>query len=306
MYIALGNFEHAPIGTRVTEILQDYCVVDLETTGLNSFFDETLEICALRVRNNVIVDSFCELVKPERDIPPFIIELTGITPEMVKNARPIKEVLYDFLDFVQDDVVLGHNITFDLHFLSNDSNYYFQKPFLNNYINTLPWARKVFKNFDNHKLSTLAQGLQLSSPSHRADADCIATKGLYDKIIEVAKEKNIDLSQKNTSKRLKASDVYTTRTEFDENNPFYEKVCVFTGKISIARKEAWQMVDDVGGHHKDTLTLDTNFLIVGNTDYMSNLKGEKTKKLQKAEKMIQDGYDLQILTEETFLSLIKS
>lgn len=303
MFITFGKIQQAPIGSRVLELYQNYCVVDIETTGFNSLFDDIIEICAIRVRNGNILENFCELVKPDNDIPAYITELTGITPAMVENARSLQQVLPDFLDFVKDDIILGHNITFDLHFLSDSSNYLFHKPFLNNYINTLPLSRRAFPNIDKHTLKALSEQLSLSPPSHRAEADCIATKHLYDKITATAAEHNIDLFKRN---QVKASDVVATTNEFDENNPFYNKVCVFTGALSIVRKEAMQLIANVGGINGDTVTKTTDFLIVGSTDYSASLKGEKSSKLKKAEKLIELGQDLQILTEETFLSLIKS
>lgn len=73
---------------RLLELRNDYSVIDIETTGLNPGWDEIIEMTALRVRNNQIVDTYSSLVKPSQTIPPFIEKLTGITNEMVVNAPP--------------------------------------------------------------------------------------------------------------------------------------------------------------------------------------------------------------------------
>ena len=58
-------------------IINDYCVLDTETTGLSAYYDEIIEIGILRVRDNNIVDQYSQLIKPECEIDPFITSLTG-------------------------------------------------------------------------------------------------------------------------------------------------------------------------------------------------------------------------------------
>lgn len=175
----------------------------------------------------------------------------------------------------------------------------------NYYIDTLPLSRRAFPDAQNHKLKTLSLLLGLTAPTHRAETDTLCTKELYDAICKAAKEHNIDLFAKHSkTSPLKASDIKSDKVDFDESHPFYGKVCIFTGALSFPRRKAMQMVVDVGGINGDTVTKSTDFLIVGSTDYIASLKGEKSSKLKKAEKLISDGQDIKILTEQTFLSLI--
>ena len=67
----------------IKEIINDYCVLDTETTGLSSYYDEVIEIAILKVRGNEIVDKYSQLIKPQYEIDSFITLLTGITNEMV-------------------------------------------------------------------------------------------------------------------------------------------------------------------------------------------------------------------------------
>ena len=64
-------------------IINDYCVLDTETTGLSAYYDKVIEIGILRVCNNQIVAQYSQLIQPEYEIDPFITQLTGITNEMV-------------------------------------------------------------------------------------------------------------------------------------------------------------------------------------------------------------------------------
>lgn len=63
----------------IKKIIDDYCVLDTETTGLSAYYDEIIEIGILRVRNNEIVDQYSQLIQPESPIDSFITSLTGIT-----------------------------------------------------------------------------------------------------------------------------------------------------------------------------------------------------------------------------------
>lgn len=304
MIIDIGITNDKPErGTRIKELRQDYCIVDIETTGYNPGWDEIIELCAIKVRNGLITDKFVSLVKPNEAIPDFITEMTGITSEMVATAPSLNEILPAFVSFVGNDIILGHNVTFDLNFITFETTQLLGQPFLNNYMDTLLLSRKVLPSASNHRLLTLANEFNLPSPAHRADADCITTKALYDLICKTVEEQNINPFAHAVNK-LHAEQITTQNTGFDESNPFYQKMCVFTGALSFTRRNAMQMVADVGGINGDRVTKETDFLIVGSTDYVANLKGAKSSKLKKAEALIANGQDIKILTEETFLQLL--
>lgn len=163
----------------LTELADDYCVIDLETTGLSSSNDDIIELCAIKVRNNIITDSFTSLVKPESYINSFISNLTGITNEMTKSAPTIENVLIKYLEFIGNDIVLGHNVTFDINFIREKSLKCYNKDFLNNYIDTCKMSRKICP-LKHHKLNQVAQYYNIdASGHHRAKQDCIMTYGIY-------------------------------------------------------------------------------------------------------------------------------
>lgn len=97
--------------------VSDYVVVDIEKTGLDPQWNDIIEFGALRISDGKVIDSFTSLVNPGYEIDNFIIELTGITNEMLATASDIKAVLPKFLDFVGNSIVLGHNVNFDINFI---------------------------------------------------------------------------------------------------------------------------------------------------------------------------------------------
>ena len=127
--------------------MQEYVVVDLETTGLDPYSGcEIIEIGITEIKNNQIVRNYSRLIKPESIIPPIITEITGITNEMVKNEDSIENVLPRFRKFLGDRTMIAHNAKFDLKFL----NYYLRKydlPTIDNHICTLEMLKKCKSNF---------------------------------------------------------------------------------------------------------------------------------------------------------------
>ena len=91
------------------QIISDYCVLDTETTGLSSYYDEVIEIGILRIRDNKIVGRYSQLVQPKYEIDSFVTSLTGITNKMVANMPSILDVKEEVLSFIGDDIINGNN-----------------------------------------------------------------------------------------------------------------------------------------------------------------------------------------------------
>lgn len=307
----------------------NYTVVDLETTGLEFQYDDIIEISAVKVRNGEITDKFSSLVQPpmktiyfqdsegefvKRDcyVSDFISELTGITNEMLETAPNIKEVLPSFKGFIGDDILVGHNIvSFDGNFLCCAFQKHMKSEFRNDYIDTRRISRWILKDLNHHRLSDIASffGIEYEG-AHRAEKDCMITNdcfgmlkvetekqyGSIDAFMDFLKEK-----KKNGKYSVHAKDIETALDEIDIENPFYGKYCVFTGKFDkITRKEAMQIIKNLGGENEDTITKKTNFLIIGNIDYSKSIKDGKSTKMKKAEKYKKAGQEIDVISEDTF------
>lgn len=134
--------------------INDYVAVDIETTGLSPKTNEIINIGAVRYRNNMAVDEFDVLIKPERPIPPFITGLTGISNSMVAKAPRIASVLPLFIDFIGRDIILGHNVKFDINFLNFAMEAQGYDAFITRYIDTM-WMARSFRK--NNRLETLVR-----------------------------------------------------------------------------------------------------------------------------------------------------
>ena len=110
------------LGNGIIAFPEDYTVIDLETTGLDPKNELIIEFAAVKVRENKVVDPFQSLCDPGYPIPPVIEALTGITTEMVRCCPNPRSVLPDFLDFVGDDYIIGHNVLFDVRFIAKSAD----------------------------------------------------------------------------------------------------------------------------------------------------------------------------------------
>jgi len=166
------------------EFPYSYTVIDIETTGLSAYHNEIIELSALRVRNHEIVSEFSSLIKPGGKINYFISNLTGITNQMLENAPDITKILPEYINFISDDIVLGHNVNFDIEFINKNLKKYFNNGFSNNYIDTMMLSRKHC-NLKSNKLQSLAHHYKVDlTGHHRALNDCKITNKIYLKIKE--------------------------------------------------------------------------------------------------------------------------
>ena len=172
------------LGNNIDEFVPDYVIFDFETTGLNPYGgDRIIEISAVRVINHEVADEYSTLVNPEMPISPEATMVNGITDDMVENAPGMKEALSGFVDFIGDDILVGHNIkSFDMNFLKTECMRQFKgKVPTNDYVDTLLLARRCMPELAHKNLTVLAEHFGLSSEgAHRALADCLMNQKVYE------------------------------------------------------------------------------------------------------------------------------
>lgn len=157
-------------GNADTSLEGTFICFDIETTGLSAARDKITEIGAVKVVNGKITDSFSTFVNPGISIPRKIVELTGITDAMVKDAPSQSEAVASFLEFAGDSVLVAHNAPFDTSFIrktcediGREYNY--------TSIDTVAISRAIFTDIKNCKLDTVAKYLRLGSFNHHRAID---------------------------------------------------------------------------------------------------------------------------------------
>lgn len=295
-------------GKSLIHIPNSYIIFDIETTGLDPRYNEIIEIAAIKIVNNMKVDTFSTLVKPEYEVKGYITKLTGITNEMLNKAPLLNEVLPDFIKFIGEDIIVGHTVNFDINFIYDNSEKLKLPLLKNDFIDTLRLSKKLIPELSSYKLSNLADYFNINKDgNHRALKDVEITHELLNNLREIINKnyENLESYKKLfiPKKRIKLNlkDIKTNNTEFDENNIFYNKNIVITGKLEkMLRREVAQIIVDLGGNVSDKINTKTNYLILGNNDYNPKLNGNKSSKLKKAEELKLKGQDIEILSENIF------
>lgn len=158
------------------------CVaLDLETTGLDHDQDAIIEIGAVKFDGLQVLDTFQTLVNPYRQIPPFVLRLTGITQKNVDRAPPFAAVAGELQEFIGGLPVVGHNTPFDLGFLSRNG-----LPLNNLSYDTWDLASVLLPYSTDYSLSRLVKELGSEHPRpHRALSDAQATHDLFMRLLDL-------------------------------------------------------------------------------------------------------------------------
>lgn len=159
----------------IQTIPDDYIVIDVETSGLDACFCEILEIGAIKYRNGAEIDRFHSYIRPEGAIPCEVSNINGITWRKVHNAPRLDDIRIAFLAFLGDDVLVGHNVGFDIKFIQTRFDL-----LLNNfYFDTLSWSKIAFPHLSKYQLDYMRKAYSLGGLAHTALGDCEATHNLF-------------------------------------------------------------------------------------------------------------------------------
>lgn len=298
-------------GKSLLALLDDFTSLDLETTGLSPEYCEIIEVACVRYRGGVEVDSFTSLVKPDDlgGVDDHITALTGITQAMLEDAPCIETVLPQALAFIGNDTIVGHKASFDINFLYDNADWLELGVFGNDYIDTMRMSQRFFPDFKNHKLRTLVKEFKIAeNVAHRAGSDARQAAQCYLHMVNYVKEN--DLSDKLTTvyssgRGVRAADITGNPDLLKENSPLFGKNVVFTGVLErMTRREAMQIVADLGGINGDAVTKKTDYLVLGNNDMCASIKGGKSNKHKLAEKYILAGSDISIISENVFYDML--
>jgi len=162
-----------------------YTVLDFETTGINTTYNEIIEIGAAKVYRGEIIDKFSTFINPRRNIPAHITKLTTITNDDVRNAPFIEEVLPKFMEFIKGTILVAQNANFDIGQLKHNIkklNYEYE-----NYpvIDTMQIGRAKYSHLmKRFNLEELCKAFNVVLETHhRAIDDSIATAEIFIKML---------------------------------------------------------------------------------------------------------------------------
>lgn len=168
-----------------------YAILDIETTGGKYNEEGITEIAIYRFDGHQIVDQFSSLVNPERKIQPFVVNLTGINNEMLRNAPKFYEVAKRIIEITKDTILVAHNAQFDNRILTTEFDrlgYKFERDTLC----TVELSKKLIPGKDSYSLGKLVRSLGIPiTDRHRAQGDAKATVTLFKMLLDRDSNKEI-------------------------------------------------------------------------------------------------------------------
>tara|TARA_B100000795_G_scaffold266511_1_gene249800 strand:+ start:703 stop:1623 length:921 start_codon:yes stop_codon:yes gene_type:complete len=305
----------------------DFIAIDFETANSNRH--SACEIGIVKVENFIITDKKSFLIKPKENYFDWMnTEIHGINEETVEN-EPEFDVIYSKIkDDFENYPIIAHNASFDISVLRHTLDLYDLPYPKTNYTCTYQMSKSSLKGCLSYRLDTISKFLNIKLEHHRALSDANACAEIA---IKLFKDNSVtDLNQikdvfrirvgelidggykpsltihKSKNKNYKISDLEFEES-FQPENLFFEKNVVFTGTLSsMQRKEAQVKVLEIGGKCSSGVNNSTNFLIVGDQDYSRYGDGFKSSKLKKAETLMNDGKEIELLSESQFLEMINN
>lgn len=302
----------------------DFITIDFETA--TPYRNSACEIGLTFVENKEVVKTESWLIQPpDNEYSYFNKLIHGIEPTETADAPSFAELWQEIHPLIEGKLLIAHNASFDMSVLRNTLAHY-DIPFPNlEYSCSYIFSRNVWKGLPAYDLATLCNHNNIEFQHHRAGPDSLATAELTIKAFE--KEKitdKIDFSTKLkasigilyedgykpsrslrpriSSKRIDISKLEGDPDKHQEDNIFYESMVVFTGKMgSMSRTSASQTIVDIGGKVGERVTQKTNFLVVGQQDYRVVGQGGMSSKQRRALELIEQGFDIEVLSEIEFI-----
>lgn len=301
----------------------DFIALDFETANSNRH--SACSIGVVKVEDFKVVSKKSFLIKPKDNYFDWRnTEIHGINYEMVKD-EPEFDIIYDNLkDDFEKYPIIAHNASFDISVLRRTLDLYNIPYPTTLYSCTYQLSKKVYKNLLSYKLNSICDFLKIDLIHHDALSDANACAEIAINIFkkhsvfefeQIRDEFNLNVGEllQNTYKPSTIISKSITSSindlEFvdksDPENQFFNKNVVFTGTlVSMPRKEAQIKVLEIGGKCQKSVTSITNFVVVGEQDYHRYGQGHKSSKIKKAEKILLNGSDIELISENQFLEMI--
>ena len=317
--------------------MDSFLAIDFETA--NGDRRSACSIGISQVDNGQVVQTFQHLIKPPKDFSefdPFNVMIHGIQLKDVKNSKSFDEVWSDIEAINPGNKLplVCHYSGFDIRVTQDLFQHFGIEVGEIAFYDTLTIAKKLWPNFINHKLSTLADKFEIELLHHVASSDAeacarIAIRQMTElkkvSLSEVAAEYGYKLGLLNSSgvktmsdfknygssyshgpydpKSASSKDVQPDR-EVNLGGDLYGQYIVFTGElISMSRKEAIQLAVNNGAAVTSSVSKKTGYLVVGISDFLDFKNGKKTRKLLDTEKLQQNGQEISIIDEEDFIRM---
>jgi len=277
----------------------EYLAVDVETANADSA--SICQVGVARLRDGDIVQSWSSLVDPEDYFDAMNVSIHAIGPEDVDGAPTFAGVLPTVREFLAGQIVV-HHMPFDRIALGRAAARYGLEPISASWLDSARVARRAWTRFAQrgYALKNLAREFAIPLQHHDAASDAAAA-GLV--VARAVEESGLSVVEWLTRSRQSAA-ASITRTGDPEGHLVGDSI-VFTGKLSLVRREAADLAAKSGANVANSVSRSTTILVVGVQDLRRTNGRSKSSKHRKAEALKQAGHPISIIGEDDFLDLVE-
>jgi len=305
-----------------------FIALDFETANSNR--SSICEVGLAFIEDGKIVDTRSWLVKPLNNYyDTFNISIHGINPEDTLNSPEFNELWEEIRPLIEGKIIVAHNAAFDMYALKDVLNLYgLEYPNIKTFC-SCTLAKRTLPGLISYSLAPVCNYLNIPLANHhRASDDAEACANICLKISEKCLVTDLSMlldthriimgimskdsktytapqSKRDYTKKLDAKNIIGDCSKQDSDNLFHGKSVAFTGTLtSMQRKNAMQIIADIGGFPENDITFKTNFLVVGQQNF--NVVGESglSGKQKKALQLLQNGQSIEIISEQDFIQNI--
>ncbi len=304
----------------------NFIAIDFETSTANR--DSPCEIGMTFVQDDKVIDTKSWLIKPKYypHFDAFNIFINGITPQDVPSSPEFNQLWEaELKSLIDNKFLIAHNAGFDIGVLRKTLETY-KIPFPSlRYSCSYIFSKKIWKGLLSYDLKSLCYINNIEFKHHRAGPDSLACAELSIKAFELVGVTTIDdfpeklgisigqlfnggykpSETKRTNEYSNPALIIGDPLKHKPESIFYRKSIVFTGTLSsMVRAKAQQIIADIGGVNSNTVTKDTDFLIVGQQDFRIVGEDGMSGKQEKAQKLLERGATIEVISESDFLQNI--
>lgn len=307
----------------------DFIAIDFETA--NNKMNSACALGIVAVKNLEIIETEYFLICPPSEIfDDSCIAIHGITYDEVIHKPKFSELWSQIKKYFDGNYIIAHNVRFDMSVLKNSLiEYNLEIPDFK-YLCSIPISTKACSGLgigNSLKERTQYFGIVLNN-HHNALEDATACAQLVIETVKRCRKKSFRsfikvyssikvkefkdlkpqeyLKGKKRFEKISISEIAATTEDICKTHSLFGKSMVFTGELStMERKAAMQKAVNAGAILKSGVSRKTDYLVVGAQD--KSIVGDDglSSKEEKAYKLIDEGYDIKIINEEEFITLLK-
>ena len=293
-----------------------FVAIDVETA--NPDLSSICQIGIVSFDNGAITATWQRLVNPEDYFNPWNMSIHGISEDDVADASTLPDIFSDLQELPSQQIVVSHT-AFDRVALSRATDKYGLPGIACTWLDSAKIVRRAWPKFacSGYGLGSITEALGIVFEHHVAQEDARAAGEV---VLRAIAETGISISEwlkrvtqpilPEVSKIKRVAQPISPEAskisqESNPEGPLIGEVAVFTGTLSIPRREAAKLAANAGCSVTDTINKTTTLLIVGDQDIRKLAGHEKSSKHRKAEGLISKGHQIRILGESDFRHLVE-